>query len=304
MNLKHYQKQVRLLLDVLPFIDKEACFALKGGTAINLFVRDLPRLSVDIDLAYVGDEPRAEALKLTAAALKRIKADIKTGISGTKVIGSKPSTQAEEAKLFIDLDGAQVKIEANPVIRGTLFPSKRLTLQPKAVEVFEVELDFNIVDLPDLYGEKLTAALDRQHPRDLFDVSLLLENEGLNRKIIMGFVCYLLSHRRPIHEILSPTPKNQRALLNTEFDGMTDVPFDYEDFERTRDAMIKGLHNGLSTNDRRFLISFASGTPDWSLFGEPKIATLPAVLWKLKNIGNMTQPKRDQMVASLNALFS
>lgn len=147
MNLKHYQKQVRLLLDVLPFIDKEACFALKGGTAINLFVRDLPRLSVDIDLAYVGDEPRAEALKLTAA-------------------------------------------------------------------------------------------LDRQHPRDLFDVSLLLENEGLNRKIIMGFVCYLLSHRRPIHEILSPTPKNQRALLNTEFDGMTDVPFDYEDFERTRDAMI------------------------------------------------------------------
>lgn len=57
-----YKRQVKLLLDVLPEIAKEDCFAMHGGTAINLFLQDMPRLSVDIDLAYVGLEVRAEAL--------------------------------------------------------------------------------------------------------------------------------------------------------------------------------------------------------------------------------------------------
>lgn len=47
---KVYKSQVKLLLDVLPLVSKEPCFALHGGTAINLFIRNMPRLSVDIDL--------------------------------------------------------------------------------------------------------------------------------------------------------------------------------------------------------------------------------------------------------------
>jgi len=56
-----YRSQVELLLRVLPYVAKEKVFALKGGTAINLFVRDLPRLSVDIDLTYLPFEDRATA---------------------------------------------------------------------------------------------------------------------------------------------------------------------------------------------------------------------------------------------------
>ena len=56
MKKSKFYTQVVLLLDVLPYIAKESCFALKGGTAINLFVRDFPRLSVDADLTYLGDE--------------------------------------------------------------------------------------------------------------------------------------------------------------------------------------------------------------------------------------------------------
>lgn len=52
-----YQKQVALLMRVLPFIAEEDCFALKGGTAINFFVRNMPRLSVDIDLTYLAVAP-------------------------------------------------------------------------------------------------------------------------------------------------------------------------------------------------------------------------------------------------------
>ncbi len=67
-----YYKQVSLLVRMLPVIANESVFALKGGTAINLFVRDFPRLSVDLDLAYLPLEPREEALANVKAALQRI----------------------------------------------------------------------------------------------------------------------------------------------------------------------------------------------------------------------------------------
>ena len=51
--LEHYRNQAQLLVDVLPYVAQQEVFALKGGTAINLFHRDLPRLSVDIDLTYL-----------------------------------------------------------------------------------------------------------------------------------------------------------------------------------------------------------------------------------------------------------
>lgn len=66
-----YHEQVRLLVSLLPFLNDEPCFALKGGTAINLFVQPLPRLSVDIDLAYLPLEPRDEALRRCREALQR-----------------------------------------------------------------------------------------------------------------------------------------------------------------------------------------------------------------------------------------
>lgn len=68
-----YKAQVRLLLMVLPYVAEEAVFALKGGTAINLFHRDFPRLSVDIDLTYLPTEHRKTALQGIANGLSRIK---------------------------------------------------------------------------------------------------------------------------------------------------------------------------------------------------------------------------------------
>ena len=73
-----YYKQVSLLIRMLPVVATETVFALKGGTAINLFVRDFPRLSVDIDLAYLPLEPRDEALINVRAALQRITDRINT----------------------------------------------------------------------------------------------------------------------------------------------------------------------------------------------------------------------------------
>ena len=292
MSLEKYKKQVGLLLDVLPYVSQEECFALKGGTAINLFVRNMPRLSVDIDLTYMGDESRDEALELTAAALHRIKAKIESNFAGAKVFTSKKVTQDDDAKLLIERKGVQVKIEANPVIRGTLYTPILSSLQPAVTEEFDVELETKVVDIADLYGGKIAAALDRQHPRDLFDVSLLLANEGITRKIMNGFLCYLVSHKRPIHEVLNPKFKNQQNTLETEFTGMTTTAYTISNFEETRSEMVTTIHENLSQKDKDFLISFAAGNPEWGLFPEAKIQSLPAVKWKLENIKKMPKEKR------------
>ena len=72
---KHY-RQVKLLVQTLPHIAKVQQFALKGGTALNLFIHDLPRLSVDIDLTYIPVNQRETALKEIKDSLSKIASDI------------------------------------------------------------------------------------------------------------------------------------------------------------------------------------------------------------------------------------
>jgi len=77
-----YRRQVALLIKTLPLVAAETAFALKGGTAINLFVRDMPRLSVDIDLTYVPVADRESSLKEIDAAIRRIGKEIERGVPG------------------------------------------------------------------------------------------------------------------------------------------------------------------------------------------------------------------------------
>ena len=302
MKKSKFYPQVVLLLDVLPYIAKESCFALKGGTAINLFVRDFPRLSVDADLTYLGNEFREEALKKTEEALLRIKADLEKQI-GAKVTSSSRQSQTTDIKLFVNRNGVQVKIEASPVVRGVLYPTISMPLNSKISSEFDVEFDFEISSLPDLYGGKIAAALDRQHPRDLFDVKLLLENEGISKDIMTGFLVYLICHKRPPNELLKPTLQDQSALFNSDFKGMTNLDFDYTDFVKTRELLIETINNRLSTNDKQFLLSFFDGKPDWNLFRESHAQELPAIKWKLLNLNRLDSAKKRAQIESLKSIF-
>jgi len=156
-----------------------------------------------------------------------------------------------------------------------------------------------VVSLPDLYGGKLCAALDRQHPRDLFDVALLLEDSGLNRSLFEGFMVYLLSHPRPMHEVLSPRWKPLEQVYAAEFAGMTTIEMPLARLEAVRRELPGRLGAWLSSDDVRFLLSFKRGDPDWSLFPLPGIDRRPAVQWKLANIGKMQPDKHRQSVALL-----
>lgn len=176
--MANYKSQVALLLNVLPEVAKEECFALHGGTAINLFVREMPRLSVDIDLTYIPLDDRAIAFQNVNRALARIKGSIKAIVPNAKVL-PKPN----ELKLQISNAQAQIKLEVNQGIRGIIDETTKMQLCETAQEAFDSFCEIQLVPVGQLYGGKICAALDRQHPRDLFDVKYLLDNEGFTDEI-------------------------------------------------------------------------------------------------------------------------
>jgi predicted nucleotidyltransferase component of viral defense system len=168
-----YRRQVELLVRTLPHVAEEDCLALKGGTAINLFYRDLPRLSVDIDLTYLPLADRKEALADIDAALKRIARHIEAAEDRVTITKSAPATQDTISKLVIRTrDRVQIKIEVTPVLRGSLYKPKLMSVSPKTEDAFGFA-EMSVLPFPDLFAGKILAALDRQHPRDLFDVHLL-----------------------------------------------------------------------------------------------------------------------------------
>ena len=193
-----YRSQVDLLLRILPYVAKEEVFALKGGTAINLFVRDMPRLSVDIDLTYVPFDDRDKAMQGISEALARIKERLNKAIAEIQTVTVQQS-DGQEAKLNCRLDTVQIKVEVNTIIRGHVFPTRQMTVSDQVQEEFSKFAALNVVSSGELFGGKICAALDRQHPRDLFDIHYLLENEGLADEIRFG-----------VHRIACQSPKTNQ----------------------------------------------------------------------------------------------
>ncbi len=297
---ERYHDQVRLLLDVLPLVAEENIFALKGGTAINLFERNLPRLSVDIDLTYLPFDDRETALREISAGLTRIQERITQTVPGTR--GTLVSQAGDlEAKLHCQRGRVQIKIEVNPTLRGHLLPVRSLACASHVQEAFEVFVKTPVVAHGELFGGKICAALDRQHPRDLFDVKLLLDAEGITEEVKLGFIASLISHGRPMHELIRPTIRDQQAVFAAQFEGMALVPFTYADHEVTLRSLVEELAAALDARDKDFLLRFKEGNPDWSLFPLANIEKLPGVQWKPANLHRLrdTDARHTASVAAL-----
>lgn len=278
-----YKDQVQLLLRILPYVAQEEIFALKGGTAINMFVWDMPRLSVDLDLIYIKFDKRATALANISAAIGRIKEKLLQAMPGIQII-TKGASEDHDEKLICLYQGVQVKIEVNTIMRGIIYPVRSLPISKSTIETFGLFAEMNIVSDAELFGGKICAALDRQHPRDLFDIHNLMLNNGLTDEVKKGFIAALLSHPRAIQEMLQPIFYNQEAAFINQFSGMSDQQFSYQDFEITRTKLVETMNSLLSASDREFLISFKSGEPSWSLSGIERLSELPAVKWKQLNV--------------------
>jgi predicted nucleotidyltransferase component of viral defense system len=294
-----YTQQVSLLLDVMPEVAKESCFSLHGGTAINLFVLNMPRLSIDIDLTYVHIQDRQESLVAINGALQRIASRIAALRSSLRV-----EHKEDKCKLFVEEHGVQIKVEVNTIGRGVIGDvENKMPLCDLAQEQFEAFCTINVVPLAQLYGGKICAALDRQHPRDLFDVYLLLKENNYSDEIKRGLMYSLACSNRPTHEMLDPNLIDQRSTFENQFKGMSPIEFTYYDFEQTRLTLIETIRESLDDNDKCFLLSLNQLKPDWSIYD---FEQYPSVKWKLFNLQKFKESRQDDHqhhLTLLNEIF-
>ena len=294
-----YIEQVKLLLEVLPLIANEKCFALKGGTAINMFYNNLPRLSVDIDLVYTVIENREDSCTHINEALQRLKAaftkiGFSANITGTNV----------EKKIICSNSVTSIKIEPNYTLRGTVLSTVFADVYPKVEEEFAYA-GMNVLAKEEVYAGKICAALDRQHPRDLFDITQLYENGGLTDKMLDVFLYYLLGHNRPVHEVLNCNIQDKQEIMQTEFVGMTDIPFTYEQHCKTLKRLKVDLLQRLNKH-YEFISDFVQLKADFSKSPFPEAEKLPALQWKLRNLNVLKEKdfnKFEQQKKELDKIF-
>ena len=272
---------------ILPFVTDEDCFAIHGGTAINLFVKNLYRLSVDIDVTYIPIEDRNTSLELINESLVRIADRVKHRFRDVRVI-----PRLDISKITCESRGCQVKIEVNQTKRGLVCgEATLLPLCRKAQSLFGMEVDARIVSMPQLYGGKISVALSRQHPRDLFDVKQM---DIPLADVKDGLIFCLLGSDRPIHESFAPNFIDQHEAMERQFYGMSEIPFGYTDFEETREKLIVDVNSVMTEEDRLFLIGFEELSVDWENTPYSSFREYPSVKWKMQNLQKLkaSNPKK------------
>lgn len=287
-----YVDTVRLLLAIAPTVFASGRFAMKGGTALNLFVQEMPRLSVDIDVVFVDHGPdRETALKTISAELAAMKAALKAkGYRATLPT----NTRGDEVKLVVGNDATQVKVEVNFVFRGSVLPVETRSLVATAQDLFTTDVALPVLATAELYGSKLVAAMDRQHPRDIFDVLHMLDHFGWQEQFVDCFVAYLAGHNRPVHEVLFPRTKPLEPAFSNEFVGMTRKEVSLDALLAVQARLIAELPRQLTKRQRSFLLSLVRAEPDWKSLPFPHLQELPALQWKLLNLTKLkkTDPAR------------
>ena len=297
---KNYADTVRLLLSIAPEVFDNDIFAMKGGTAINLFLLDMPRLSVDIDVVYVPwQTPRDQAHQAIKQELAAITARIEALGIETRMVATK---KGEYSKLVAETATSQVKVEINLVFRGSVLPTEKRRLSERTSEVFGMEISLPTLVPDELYAGKLVAALDRQHPRDLFDIWQLYEAGGISDGMIDCFVVYLAGHNRPIHEVLFANEKEIVKEYERTFIGMSEAHCSLNTLLEARSQLLHEIPRRLTTAHRKFLSGLVRAQPDWSLLNCPHASQLPALRWKLLNLETFRKRRPADFLAHADAL--
>lgn len=289
----YYLKQVELLVKILPLINRQKCFALKGGTAINLFYTNMPRLSVDIDLTYLPVEPREIFLPNIAQALQSLKTDIQQEFP-CKVRSICANGTDRVIRLLVHDHDIAIKIEPNFVFRGSVFGTSEPTLCDAAQTRFLRSFKIRALSREDVYGGKIHAALSRQHPRDLFDIKVLFDETGITEKIRKAFVIYLASSSRPMNEILSPNINKQdiERSFADGFHGMTEHNPSIDELIEILIKLQKTIVADFTGNEREFLLSVKQGALKWNLLQIDGLQYFPSITWKAQNVLKMEEAKR------------
>lgn len=290
---KRYLDRVSLLVQMLPLLDTEPRFALKGGTAINLFEHDMPRLSVDIDVTWLPvQDYRVDAAQI-GEAMEALCARFAAPPLRLQVRPSAGDAADAVNRLIASRGRTHVKIETTPVMRGTVHAVRRMDLRPEVERKFG-SAQVQVLHFADLYAGKLAAALSRQHPRDWFDVGLLLDSGRLDETLWRTFLVYLAVSPRPAAEMLAPgEPVDFAEVFDRQFRGMSAEPVTVEALLQSRSRMIERIPQLMDASARDFLLSLEREAPDFALIGLPQASELPGVRRKLQNMARRSDSKRD-----------
>jgi hypothetical protein len=130
----------------------------------------------------------------------------------------------------------------------------------------------------------------------------LFANEGITPGIRRAFVVYLACSNRPIHEVLFTPLRDIRHDYEHNFQGMTAEPVPLDVLLAARERMVREIQLGLDDNERRFLLSLAAGTPEWSLLGVAHLKQLPGIRWKLHNLAQLQKIDAQRFTEQVEAL--
>ena len=190
-------------------------------------------------------------------------------------------------------------MEVNQINRGLIDQPCTKILCPRAEEEFNRFCEIKTVSAGQLWGGKINAALERQHPRDIFDVKKMLQEIGFSEDIKKGFLFFLLCGKRPIDEILKPNLINQKVVFESQLSGMIDEAFSYAEFEEIRANLVSLVNQSLTDYEKEFLLAFVEGNPDWKDFDYSKY---PAIKWKQLNIKRLKQINQMKFRESIKKL--
>lgn len=297
-----YAERVKLLVEILPTLAEEKRFALKGGTAINLFEHDLPRLSVDIDLTWLPVGDFASDTRDISAALEAIGERLRSGPLRLQVQTSGTAATGVH-RLIASRNRSRVQIETTPVMRGTVHPVRTMRVRPGVEQNFGFA-EIQVLDFADLYAGKLSAALSRQHPRDLFDLQPLLDEGRIDERLWRTFLVYLTCSSKPAAEMLSPQePRDFEEIFTAHFQGMTAAPVTAASLLQVRARLLQRILELLDAPSRAFLESVEREAQDFRLIELPHAADLPGVRRKLTNLGQRSAAKREADYEQLAAFL-
>ncbi|MDE1920782.1 MAG: nucleotidyl transferase AbiEii/AbiGii toxin family protein [Candidatus Omnitrophica bacterium] len=292
-----FHQQVDLVLTILGYMDWDECYAMKGGTALNFFYEQMPRLSIDIDLVYLPVNSREEAIKEMNVSFQKYISMFKKRGFAAQIIGVKSNNPL--GRLYVSNGVASIKIEPNLVIRGALLPPKLKSLSSAVKKTFSQDLKVRCLDYNEIMAGKLAAMLDRQHPRDIFDLLHYYKHHRSLKDFMDCFVVYLLQSSRPFSELLKPRLLDIKEIFKTNFEGMANYPVDLKDLLSCRDKVIKNVQDSLGERRLEFLISVMEEKPKWDLIPFDNLDKLPGIKWKLQNIHSMAKSKREAEIKKL-----
>ena len=178
------------LLDAVrshPFLKDK--LVLKGGTALNLFIFDVPRLSIDIDLNYVGSSDREAMLAERPTVEEALQAVLsREGFSVRRVPAEHAGGKWQLRYPSAGGQGGNLEVDVNFMFRIPLWPLKTMNSRPLGIWR---AVGIQVMDVHELAAGKLSALMSRRQARDLFDCSNLFRLGGLDRdRLRLAFVVY------------------------------------------------------------------------------------------------------------------